>query len=125
MLKRLDWALLATFALMFVDLHQLVTLPQVAGLLARLPLDQPLPAYLAAIVSSQVISNVPATLLLADHLPQPAVLAIGVNVGGFGFVLGSMANLIALRLARVPGGLAEFHRISLPSWWCARCWWGG
>ncbi|WP_431104002.1 SLC13 family permease [Roseateles noduli] len=113
-LKRLDWALLATFALMFVDLHQLVALPQVAGLLARLPLDQPLPAYLAAIVSSQVISNVPATLLLADHLPQPAVLAIGVNVGGFGFVLGSMANLIALRLARVPGGLAEFHRISLP-----------
>ncbi|OWQ83806.1 citrate transporter [Roseateles aquatilis] len=113
-LRRLDWALLATFALMFVDLHQLVALPQVAGLMARLPLDQPLPAYLAAIAASQVISNVPATLLLADHMPHLAVLAIGVNVGGFGFVLGSMANLIALWLARVPGGLAEFHRISLP-----------
>lgn len=113
-LLRLDWALLATFALMFVDLHQLVALPQVAGLLERLPLDQPLPAYLVAIVSSQLISNVPATLLLAEHMPHLAVLAVGVNVGGFGFVLGSMANLIALRLARVPGGLAEFHRISLP-----------
>lgn len=83
-------------------------------LLERLPLDRPLFAYLTAIVSAQLISNVPATLMLGDRLPHSSVLAIGVNVGGFGFVLGSMANLIALRLARVSGGLAAFHRISLP-----------
>jgi hypothetical protein len=41
-------------------------------------------------------------------------LAAGVSVGGFGCVLGSLANLIALRLAKVPHGLREFHRISLP-----------
>jgi hypothetical protein len=38
-------------------------------------------------------------------------------VGGFGCVLGSLANLIALRLARLPKearGLWEFHRISVP-----------
>lgn len=113
-LRGLDWALLATFALMFVDLGQLVALPQVAGLMARLPLHEPLPAYLAAIAASQVISNVPATLLLAGQVPDLKVLAVAVNVGGYGFVLGSMANLIALRLARVPGALAEFHKISLP-----------
>jgi Na+/H+ antiporter NhaD/arsenite permease-like protein len=116
-LMRLDWALLATFALMFVVVHQLVALPWVAGLMSQLPMDQPLPAYLVAIATSQVISNVPATLLLADGT-QPlaafAALAVGVNVGGYGFVLGSMANLIALRLAREPHGLREFHRISLP-----------
>ena len=56
----------------------------------------------------------PATLLLADGTPQLSALAVGVNVGGYGFVLGSMANLIALRLAREPHGLREFHRISLP-----------
>lgn len=113
-LMKLDWALLATFALMFVVLHQLAALPQVAALLRGLPLDQPLAAYVAAIGASQVISNVPATLVLADAVPSVAVLAIAVNVGGFGFVAGSMANLIALRLARAPGALKEFHRISLP-----------
>jgi Na+/H+ antiporter NhaD/arsenite permease-like protein len=113
-LLRLDWALLATFALMFVDLRQLVNLPFVIDLMGRLPLDQPLPAYLVAISTSQLISNVPAALLLADNIKDVSVLAMGVNVGGFGFVLGSMANLIALRLARAPGGLAEFHRISIP-----------
>ena len=126
-IRRMDWALLATFALMFVDLHQLVALPFVEGLMARLPLNETLPAYLSAIAASQVISNVPATLMLAEHVPQLSALAIGVNVGGFGFVLGSMANLIALRLARAPDGLKEFHRISLPflavcavltGWWC-------
>jgi len=41
-------------------------------------------------------------------------LAAGVSVGGFGCVLGSLANLIALRLAKLPRGLSEFHRISIP-----------
>ncbi|MDT4883715.1 hypothetical protein FQZ97_1277320 [compost metagenome] len=36
------------------------------------------------------------------------------SVGGFGCVLGSLANLIALRLAKLPHGLREFHRISIP-----------
>ena len=38
----------------------------------------------------------------------------GVSVGGFGCVLGSLANLIALRLAKLPNGLREFHRLSIP-----------
>ena len=49
-----------------------------------------------------------------DHVKDLPALAAGVSVGGFGCVLGSLANLIALRLARVPNGLAEFHRISIP-----------
>ena len=45
---------------------------------------------------------------------KPQALAAGVTVGAFGCVLGSLANLIALRLARLPNGLTEFHRISIP-----------
>ncbi|WP_027477699.1 hypothetical protein [Curvibacter gracilis] len=41
-------------------------------------------------------------------------LAAGVSVGGFDCVRGSLTNLIALRLAKVPHGLQEFHRISIP-----------
>lgn len=113
-LRSIDWALLAIIALMFVDLRQLAELPWVAQALRAAPIADDWRAYLAAIAASQFISNVPATILLDGHVRDLPALAAGVSVGGFGFVLGSLANLIALRLARVPHGLAEFHRISLP-----------
>ena len=110
----IDWALLAIIALMFVDLRQLAALPWVAEMLRAAPIGEGWRAFLAAILASQVISNVPAAILLDGAVRDLPALAAGVSVGGFGFVLGSLANLIALRLARVPHGLAEFHRISLP-----------
>ncbi|MDM0077535.1 SLC13 family permease [Variovorax sp. J2P1-59] len=109
-----DWALLAIIALMFVDLRQLAELPAVATLLRQLPIGEGWRAYLAAIVTSQFISNVPATILLDGFVHDLPALAAGVSVGGFGCVLGSLANLIALRLAKLPNGLREFHRISIP-----------
>ena len=109
-----DWALLAIIALMFVDLRQLAELPAIAALLGQLPIGEGWRAYLAAIVTSQFISNVPATIVLDPFVHDLPALAAGVSVGGFGCVLGSLANLIALRLAKVPNGLREFHRISIP-----------
>lgn len=109
-----DWALLAIIALMFVDLRQLAELPAVASLLGGLPIGEGWRAYLAAIVTSQIISNVPATIVLDPFVHDLPALAAGVSVGGFGCVLGSLANLIALRLAKLPNGLREFHRLSIP-----------
>jgi Na+/H+ antiporter NhaD/arsenite permease-like protein len=113
-LRGVDWALLAIIALMFVDLRQLGELPVVATLLHQWPIAEGWRAYLAAIAASQVISNVPAAILLDGPVRDLPALAAGVTVGGFGCVLGSLANLIALRLARLPHGLREFHRISIP-----------
>jgi Na+/H+ antiporter NhaD/arsenite permease-like protein len=113
-LRGIDWALLAIIALMFVDLRQLTELPLVAGLLQHWPIAEGWRAYLAAIVASQFISNVPATILLDGTVRDLPALAAGVSVGGFGAVLGSLANLIALRLAKLPNGLRVFHRISIP-----------
>jgi len=113
-LRRIDGSLLAIIALMFIDLRQLAQLPIVQALLTQWDIAAGWPAYLAAIVASQLISNVPATILLDGAVRDLPALAAGVSVGGFGFVLGSLANLIALRLARVPHGLREFHRISIP-----------
>ncbi|KQO26895.1 citrate transporter [Acidovorax sp. Leaf76] len=113
-LKGVDWALLAIIALMFVDLRQLADLPAVASLLQHAPIAEGWRAYLAAIVASQFISNVPAAILLDGPVRDLPALAAGVSVGGFGCVLGSLANLIALRLARLPHGLREFHKISIP-----------
>jgi len=113
-LRRIDLSLLAIIALMFIDLRQLAQLPVVASLLTQGDIAEGWRTYLAAIVASQFISNVPATILLDGTVRDLPALAAGVSVGGFGFVLGSLANLIALRLARVPHGLGEFHRISIP-----------
>jgi Na+/H+ antiporter NhaD/arsenite permease-like protein len=110
----MDWALLAIIALMFVDLRQLADVPAVAAWAGSLPIGGGLNAYLAAIVTSQFISNVPATIALEPHVRDLPALAAGVSVGGFGCVIGSLANLIALRLAKLPNGLREFHRISIP-----------
>jgi di/tricarboxylate transporter len=57
---------------------------------------------------------VPATVLLLERAHDPIALATAVNLGGFGLVVGSLANLIALRLARLPQGLRQFHRVSIP-----------
>lgn len=113
-LRGVDWALLAIIALMFVDLRQLAELPAVAALLGHWPIAEGWRAYLAAVVTSQFISNVPAAILLDGHVRDLPALAAGVSVGGFGCVLGSLANLIALRLAKLPHGLREFHRVSIP-----------
>ncbi|MBS0445589.1 MAG: sodium:proton antiporter [Proteobacteria bacterium] len=113
-LGAIDWGLLAIIALMFVDLRQLGALPAVQSLLHAWPITDGWRAYLAAIVASQFISNVPAAILLDGHVKDLPALAAGVSVGGFGCVLGSLANLIALRLAKLPHGLRDFHRISLP-----------
>jgi Na+/H+ antiporter NhaD/arsenite permease-like protein len=109
-LQRVDWMLLATFAAMFVGLGHLAQILPVQGL----GLQQPGVLYIAAIALSQVISNVPATVLLEHGAHDVMLLAAAVNVGGFGLGIGSLANLIALRLEGSPGSLARFHRISVP-----------
>lgn len=113
-LRGVDWALLAIIALMFVDLRQLAELPAIAAQLKEWPIAEGWRAYLAAVVTSQFISNVPAAILLDGPVRDLPALAAGVSVGGFGCVLGSLANLIALRLAKLPNGLSAFHKISIP-----------
>ncbi|MEO6799885.1 MAG: SLC13 family permease [Rhodanobacter sp.] len=113
-LAGIDWLLLATFAAIFLGLGHLAELPLIRHALGRLDFNQPLTLYASGIVASQLISNVPATVLLLERAPDPLALAVAVNVGGFGLAIGSMANLIALRLARQPHGLRQFHLVSIP-----------
>ncbi|HEX8779356.1 MAG TPA: SLC13 family permease [Rhodanobacter sp.] len=113
-LAHIDWLLLATFAAIFIGLGHFAELPLVARGLDRLALDRPLMLYASGIVASQLISNVPATVLLLERSHDAIALAVAVNVGGFGLAIGSLANLIALRLAKQPHGLRLFHRVSVP-----------
>ena len=53
-------------------------------------------------------------MLLLDRTADAIALAVAVNVGGFGVAIGSLANLIALRLANQPRGLRQLHLVSIP-----------
>ncbi len=104
-----DWVLVLTFALIFVDFGE------ISSIIASLGLSFPnegIHLFLASSLLSQVMSNVPATVLLIGGRPRWLPLSVGVNVGGTGLVIGSLANLIAVRISGIR--LRDFHKISVP-----------
>ena len=88
---RVDYALLLTFACFFGFTDNL-------QVLLESRLAHPHHVFLLAAFLSQIISNVPAALLLADFTDHWQALLWGVSVGGFGSLVGSLANLIAYRI---------------------------
>ncbi|OUL76217.1 SLC13 family permease [Paraburkholderia hospita] len=113
---KIDWLLLLIFVFMFIVLRSVAALPWVHNAVGQLHLATPLRAYAAGAVLSQFISNVPAAIMLAEFSKDWRALAFGVSVGGFGFAIGSLANLIAMRLSGERGMWAQFHLFSIPFW---------
>ncbi|KWI63764.1 citrate transporter [Burkholderia stagnalis] len=111
---RIDWLLLLIFVLMFVVLRSAAALPAVHDAIAQARLDTPLRVFAAGAALSQGISNVPAAILLSEFTRDWRALAFGVSVGGFGIAIGSLANLIAVRLAKEPRMWLPFHLVSIP-----------
>ncbi|WP_434642990.1 anion transporter [Klebsiella sp. I138] len=109
-----DWSLLLVFMVMFIDVHLLVQLPALHQVLSGVGQLSAGGLWLSAIGLSQFISNVPATILLLNYVPPSTLLAWAVNVGGFGLLPGSLANLIALRMAADRRIWWRFHLYSLP-----------
>ncbi|MFK0376890.1 SLC13 family permease [Pandoraea sp. NPDC090278] len=110
----IDWLLLAIFVLMFVVLRGVAGLPEVRTALGHFDFTGNAMAYGGAAVLSQFISNVPAAILLAEYTQNWPALAHGVAVGGFGLAVGSLANLIALRMAKSQKIWWHFHYLSIP-----------
>lgn len=113
-LAQVDWGLLLVFVLMFIDLRLFAGLDGVRGAVAGLDLALPRHLYFTGIAASQFVSNVPAAIWLAEYAKDWRVLAYGVNVGGFGLAVGSLANLIALRMARDRKAWLSFHLYAVP-----------
>jgi di/tricarboxylate transporter len=113
-LARVDWALILVFMLMFVDMRLIAQEPAVHALIEQLKLGDSQQLYFTGIAISQLISNVPAAILLAEYSNDWRLIAYSVNIGGFGFILGSLANIIALRMAHDSGAWLTFHAFSLP-----------
>ena len=109
-----DWSLLLVFMVMFIDVHLLTQLPALHQVLSGVGALSGGGLWLTAIGLSQVISNVPSTILLLNYVPPSILLAWAVNVGGFGLLPSSLANIIALRMAGDRRIWWRFHLYSIP-----------
>ena len=93
-LKSVDWGLLATFAAFFTFSGNLARMEGVRTLFSEL-LDHG--TMLVAALTSQIISNVPAAILLSRFTADYKGLLVGVNIGGAGTLVASLASLITFR----------------------------
>lgn len=95
--KEVDYTLLITFIGFFIFVGNLAAIPQIKLYLGNMLNHQGV-TYLGSVLLSQFISNVPAAMLLAPFTDNWKELLIGVNVGGMGTLIASMASLISYRL---------------------------
>lgn len=93
-LKKVDYGLLATFFCFFIFSGNLARIPEVNELLSGLLVKNTL---IVSALSCQVISNVPSAILLSHFTTDYAPLLIGVNIGGAGTLIASLASLITFR----------------------------
>lgn len=100
---RVDYSLLLTFVGFFVFIGNMGRLPVFYEFLQKIVSGHEL---LAGAAASQVISNVPAALLLSGFTENFPPLIIGVNLGGLGTLIASMASLISYKfVAREEPGM--------------------
>ncbi len=96
-LRQVDYGLLLTFAAFFILIGNLAHWALVATFLQQL-LAGKLMTFCLALGLSQLISNVPTSILLAPFTTAKTELVWGVNVGGMGTLIASMASMISYRL---------------------------
>ena len=89
-----DWGLLVTFAAFFTFSGNMARIEPVRQMFRQLLTHGAMPV---AALTSQVISNVPAAILLSRFTDDYQGLLVGVNIGGAGTLVASLASLITFR----------------------------
>lgn len=93
-LLKVDYSLLFTFAGFFIFIGNMGRIPAFCGFLEQMAAGNEVAVSMAA---SQIISNVPAALLLSGFSEHWDALIVGTNLGGLGTLIASMASLISYR----------------------------
>lgn len=102
----IDFMLLLTFTAFFIFTGNIARLESVDSFLKRITGTN---EFAVSLAFSQVISNVPATLLLYPFAQNTKELLLGVDIGGLGTPVASLASLISLKLyTQEKGGTAKF-----------------
>lgn len=94
-LAQVDYCLIFTFIAFFIFTGNIGRLPVFQKTLQTLVNGREL---FVGLVASQVISNVPAALLLSGFSSDLKQLLLGVNLGGLGTLIASMASLISYKI---------------------------
>lgn len=106
-LKDVDYGLLFTFVAFFIFAGNMARIPTVQRLFSTLMSKSPL---LVSALSCQFISNVPSAILLSQFTSDWRALLVGVNIGGVGTLISSLASLITFReyTKREPGKAGKY-----------------
>ena len=95
LLKTADYVLLLTFVCFFVFSGNLARIDSISALIRSVMAGR---EYLISVLTSQVISNVPAAILLSGFTDNAKALLLGVDIGGLGTPVASLASLISYKL---------------------------
>lgn len=93
-LRKVDYSLLITFIFFFVFIGNMGRIPAMRDAIASILAGREM---IVSFLCSQIISNVPATVLLSGFTDQWEALLFGVNIGGLGTLIASMASLISYK----------------------------
>ena len=95
--SQVDFSLLITFVGFFIFVGNISTLDSVKTFMENI-LGSGKSTFIASVLSSQVISNVPATMLLSGFTNHIKELLLGVNIGGMGTLIASLASVISYKI---------------------------
>ncbi len=111
---RIDWLFLVLLVVLFMDFGMLSAHFKVSSIVPPAILNSPRGVFSTAFVLTQILSDVPAAILLSRYTHQYVALAMGTTVGAMGVVVASIANIIAVRLSDRKYKYLLFHKYSLP-----------
>jgi Na+/H+ antiporter NhaD/arsenite permease-like protein len=112
LIRQVDYVLLLTFVLFFVFSNSITAIPAIKGLLSSL-LRTPYHVLAVSAAVSQIISNVPAAVLLSGFTACDRELLYGVSAGGLGTLIASLASLISYKLYAAEYRTANYLRLFL------------
>jgi Na+/H+ antiporter NhaD/arsenite permease-like protein len=125
--RQLDWPLLLMFMGLFIvvaGFEKAVLTPEIMSAVGNFHLDRPAVLSLITAALSNLVSNVPAVLVLkpfAANMPDPQrvwlTIAMSSTLAGNLTIVGSVANLIVVQVARAHGvtiGLWQYTKIGVP-----------
>lgn len=97
LLTKIDYLLLITFACFFIFIGNISNMEAISTFMSG-NLRSSSSVYLASILTSQFISNVPAAILLSNFTDNWKALLLGVSIGGMGTIVASLASVISYKL---------------------------
>ena len=95
--KNVDYSLLITFVAFFIFIGNISSMDVIKNFMINI-LSSEKSTFISSILSSQFISNVPATMLISAFTPYYRELLLGVNIGGLGTLIASLASVISYKL---------------------------